>query len=310
MFKGDIGLGTQATRAQIIETLLTRHYVVREKKKLSPTDKGCFLIDYLRRFERARVIATPEETARWEMQLDRIAQGIGDAQAFMEAIREFVGEGVKELKMSQGEQKVNQQPLGACPVCGGNVIEGKKGFGCANWREKDGACRFVIWKTIAGRTMDGEMVRTLLSGGVTPVMQFQSREGKEFSATLRLEQQSQDGPWQPRFVFPEQSTTKSPDEKAEAKASDPPILGKCPRCGGDVIEGKKGYGCRNWRSEDGGCRFVIWKEIAGKAIFPDVVNELLEKGETDMIPGFMSRKGKEFSARLKLDEAFKTVFVF
>ena len=77
------------------------------------------------------------------------------------------------------------------------------------------------------------------------------------------------------------------------------------------MEGKKGYGCRNWRTEDGGCRFVIWKEIARKSIDIQHVKMLLDSGETDAINGFISRKGTEFSARLKLDgPEFKTTFVF
>ena len=89
------------------------------------------------------------------------------------------------------------------------------------------------------------------------------------------------------------------------------MLGRCPRCGGDVVEGKKGFGCANWRDADGGCRFVVWKVIAGLELPLEAVKDLLSHGETQLLHGFISKKGKEFSARLKVDEnEYKTVFVF
>lgn len=309
IFKGEIGLGTQATRAQIIETLLARHYVVREKKLLSPTAKGRLLIDRLRLLSSAKAIATPEETARWEMELERIAQGMGNSEAFMDAIRKFVIKGVEEFKMNEMQQQI-EEPLGKCPACGGNVIEGKKGFGCANWRQQDGACRFVVWKKIAGQTITPDHVRMLLAGESIPAMEFISKEGRRFSAGLKLEQEGEDGRWTTRFALGDQDAAPSdsiPAEPSRAKQS----LGTCPLCGGAIVEGRKGFGCANWRSQDGGCRFVIWKEIAGKRLSPDDVVMLLETGETGVISGFKSRKGKDFSARLKLEgEGYKTVFVF
>jgi DNA topoisomerase III len=268
------------------------------------------LIDNLRRFPRAGAIATPEETARWELELERIAQGVGNARNFMADIRKFVHDGVEEFKMSANQQ-VTQQPLGACPACGGQIIEGKKGFGCANWRQENGGCRFVIWKEIAGQSVNPELLSILLTGQTTPALKFRSREGKEFSAALKLEHDDQEDKWAAKFVFSDQGGTQAGEDAAAEAPPSPEALGKCPRCAGDVVEGKKGYGCKNWREADGGCRFVIWKEIAGKRLTPEDARELLQNGETGLINGFMSRKGKEFSARLKLDgEEYKTVFVF
>jgi DNA topoisomerase-3 len=310
IFRGDVGLGTQATRAQIIETLLKRRYLDRDQQRLLATAKGCRLIANLRRLPHARAIAAPEETARWELELERIAQGIGNASGFMADIRKFVQDGVEEFKMSDNQQ-TTQQPLGNCPACGGPIIEGKKGFGCANWRQENGGCRFVIWKEVAGQTLSPELIPILISGKPSPVLQFRSREGKEFAAALRLEHSDQEDKWTTRFVFGDQPAAGSVDEASQDAPLSPDTLGKCPRCAGDVVEGKKGYGCKNWREPDGGCRFVIWKEIAGKKMALEDVRELLENGETGLINGFISKKGKEFSARLRLEGAeFKTVFVF
>jgi DNA topoisomerase III len=98
IYRGDIGLGTQSTRAQIIETLLMRKYVQRQKRYLIALDKGCLLIDTLRGFEKAKILTSPEETARWEMQLNRIAQGEESGQTFLNNIKTFIHEIVDEFK--------------------------------------------------------------------------------------------------------------------------------------------------------------------------------------------------------------------
>ena len=84
-------------------------------------------------------------------------------------------------------------------------------------------------------------------------------------------------------------------------------IGKCPVCGKPIIEGQKGFGCSGYKE---GCKFVIWKEIAGKKIMPAVVQTLLAKGETDTLKGFKSKDGKPFEAKLKFDAEHKVVFAF
>lgn len=86
-------------------------------------------------------------------------------------------------------------------------------------------------------------------------------------------------------------------------------LGKCPLCGGDVVENRNAYGCSNWRLENGGCKFTIWKKIARKRITREQARELLTKGSTRLLRGFVSKNGKKFSARLKLENG-EVVFDF
>lgn len=286
IYRGDVGLGTQATRAQIIETLLTRKYLVRKKKQLIATDKGVFLVESLRRFKTASLLTSPEETARWETQLEQIAQGEGSDAEFLKEIKTLVTEIVDAFKTGAGTQV-----LGPCPACGGNVTEGKKGYGCANWRDQDGGCKFVIWKTIAGKPISPEMARELIEKGrIGPIEGFMSKKGTLFSTSLQLVEE--EGKWSVRFDF----STPPPAGQT------PGYLGKCPVCGGNIIEGKKGFGCDRWREKDGGCRFVIWKNIAGREISPVSVIQLVEKGGTDILFGFVSKSGNAFSARLKLQD--------
>lgn len=79
------------------------------------------------------------------------------------------------------------------------------------------------------------------------------------------------------------------------------IIGKCPLCGGDITESEKAFGCSNWREQDGGCKFAIWKNFYDKKITKSMAKALLEKGKTSVIKKWISRNtGKEFDAALKL----------
>jgi DNA topoisomerase III len=196
LFKGEVGLGTQATRAQIIETLLSRGYAERKKRLLVATDKGCRLIHTLRQFETAKKLASPEETARWEMALHRIAQGEDTEHQFLAGIKGFVEEIVREFKANpiHAPRKEPVTALGICPVCGGRVIEGKRGYGCANWRKELGGCRFVVWKKISGKEISLSTLAQLLEKGWTELLDgFSSESGDPFSARLALQRDASGG---------------------------------------------------------------------------------------------------------------------
>jgi len=305
VYRGDVGLGTQATRAQIIETLLSRGYAERKKKHIAATDKGCFLIDTLRKFDIAKHLVSPEETARWEMQLNQIAQGEGSDKDFLDSIRSFVSRTVEEFKTGSNSQfSILNSQLGTCPACGGKVIKGKRDYGCANWKEADGACRFVIRKYIQGRMITRKIVSALLAQKEAgPLNGFISPDRERYSGILKLVKG--DNGWQTQVEPCDTPPEHTPDHTTDAPSN--PIstslngLGECPMCGGDVVAGTKGYGCANWRRENGGCKFVIWKTIAQKEISEKYATQLLENGITDLLFGFVSKKGKAFSARLKLE---------
>jgi DNA topoisomerase-3 len=89
----------------------------------------------------------------------------------------------------------------------------------------------------------------------------------------------------------------SAGEKASAKPTG--ALGPCPLCGSDVIEQAKSYSCSGWRS---GCKFAIWKRIAGKRISARTAQALLRRGRSQVLKGFKSKSGRAFDARLKLDQ--------
>ena len=286
IFRGEVGLGTQATRAQIIETLLSRAYLVRRKKHLLASEKGCYLIDTLRRFQTARMLASPEETARWEARLEEIARGKGSDTDFLKEIKKMVTHMIEEFK-------AGPKGLGRCPVCGGEVITGKRDYGCANWRKADGGCRFILPSEISGRRISPQTASLLLSTRKAgPFSGFVAAGGELFDGLLRLVQT--DEGWQVRIEAGDGPTTELPSEST--------VIGKCPQCGGSVLENPKSFGCDNWREADGGCKFVIWKEMARKWITPQMAGELLQKGRLGPLENFISKKGKPFSATLKLTQ--------
>ena len=176
----DCGLGTPATRAQIIERLITVGYIVRDKNKLIPTEKGYQLISYIKDPE----LVSPELTGIWEKKLNDLAQGKYKREAYMKEIEEFTQKVVSNVSegAATGGSKAS---VGICPLCGGGIYENQKAYGCANWKEKE--CKFVIWKTIAGKTISPEIAKSLIDTGKTEKLGgFISKAGKPFETTLVL----------------------------------------------------------------------------------------------------------------------------
>lgn len=145
------GIGTPATRASIIETLIKRKYIERSKKSLTATDLGRYLIALVQDPN----LKSPELTGEWEAKLKEIEKGTYSASNFMEGIAQFTRQFIAESDMT----KINYENLGPCPKCKHPVIKGKKGYGCSKWRE---GCAFVLWKQYKEIELDEGQIRCLL----------------------------------------------------------------------------------------------------------------------------------------------------
>ena len=149
------GLGTPATRAETIETLIRREYIERAGKDLQATPKGLQVISMLEEHK----ITSPELTGDWEKKLSDIEHGGGKRAAFMREIEDFTGEIVGQIaELDKEKLRPERVELGLCPRCGaetGEIIrENSRAYGCTSWKSREEpGCGFVIWKRVAGRTI-------------------------------------------------------------------------------------------------------------------------------------------------------------
>lgn len=196
------GLGTPATRASILDTLVQRQYVAREQKALAATAKGRALLEVA-----PQALQSPKLTGEWEAQLEAIAQGAGDAQRFVASIQRYVTD-VVALVAAQSPTVVGQD-FGACPACGqGQVRATKQGWGCSRWKE---GCPFTIWRTVAQKRLTDRQVALLLAGKTTGLLKgFKNKAGESFSARLTLKE------GRVAFVFSARPATSPASPGAEA----------------------------------------------------------------------------------------------
>jgi DNA topoisomerase III len=201
------GLGTPATRAETIETLIRREYIERAGKDLTPTPKGLQVISMLEEHP----LTSPELTGDWEKRLTDIERGADQRGAFIKDIEDFTRSTVEKIAALDKEKlRPERVELGPCPRCGaetGEIIkENSKAYGCTSWKSREEAgCGFVIWKRVAGRTLTPEIARQLLEEGKTKevISGFRSRAGKPFRARLVL-----NGEGKVEFDFPARKETK------------------------------------------------------------------------------------------------------
>lgn len=170
------GLGTPATRADIIEKLVKDNFVSREKKKLIPTEDGVKLITVL-----PEVVKSPKLTADWENTLTLVAKGEHSMEEFMSGIENMVKDMVtNHQSVSEDAKKLFEKTteiLGKCPKCQGDVIKGKFGVYCKN------KCGMNVGR-IMGRELTEEQVRKILSGKKILLKGLTSKTGKKYDAYL------------------------------------------------------------------------------------------------------------------------------
>ena len=181
------GLGTPATRAAVIEKLVSAGFVERKGKSLIPTKAGINLVAVL-----PEPLTSPMLTAEWEQKLTEIAKGSADPDAFMDGIRTMVREIVSTYSCISDDGKKlfapEKEVIGTCPRCGQPVYEGKKNFTCS-----DRSCRFVLWKndrfwTSRKKELTKKMAADLLKKGRTNVNgMWSEKKGAAYDAAVILD---------------------------------------------------------------------------------------------------------------------------
>ena len=283
------GLGTPATRAAIIEGLIWDGYLLREGRELIATAKGMALITLLRGIGITE-LCSPEMTGEWEYKLKRMAKGAMERKEFMTEIKRFTREIVEKAKNFEGDTVAGDFEVleVKCPKCGGGPFdEDYRTFKCRS-------CGLIVWKTMAGRLFEPEEVKKLLTEGrVGPLEGFRSKVGRKFGATVKLGEE-----FKQEFDFGEGANgepVKIDKDKHES-------LGLCPICQkGQIYVLDKAYACENAIASTKTCSFRISKFILQREIPKEQVQKLIATGKTDLLPKFISKKGRPFSAHLKLE---------
>src|SRR6266480_4305585 len=292
------GLGTPATRASIIETLISAHYLTRHGKELQPTAKAIQTITLLK--SAVPELTSPELTGEWEFRLREIEHRKLTRDAFMRDIRDLTKDIVHKAKhFHPDEHMPDTEPFGQCPKCGSPIVERFKSFTCTN---ED--CGFTIWKTIAGRLLSREEFETLVRDKqIGPLGGFRSRKGKRFHAALKL---SDD--FKTEFDFGPNGQENGAAQPVDFSTQEP--LGKCPKCGGRIFEFGMSYVCENSVGANKTCDFRSGKVILQRSIDREQLNKLLTTGKTDLLERFISRKGRPFKAYLVLTDKKDVGFEF
>lgn len=309
------GIGTSATRAEIIKKLVRIGYLHLNKKSqiLSPEVLGEMVYEVVNMTVPA--LLNPKMTASWEKGLDGITRGTVIMEDYREKLEDFIRkETLNMVERNLTSQLVAQiQPLTgkgargivakkklgiACPVCGAELVTTPFGYGCSNYKKDGTGCKFSVG-TIAGRDLSEEEFKDLITKGRTDVLEgFVAKSKKKFPASLVLEK-DEEGRVNIAFDF---------------SANEPQIVEgiKCPSCGGDIVATAYGFRCIHFdREKEDGCDFSVGK-IAEKSLNVSQLTELITNGRTETIRGFKSKTGKKFDACLCMekDENGKTVIKF
>ncbi len=296
------GLGTPATRAAIIEGLLTEKYLVREGRELIPTAKAFQLMTLLRGLG-VQELTQAELTGEWEHKLSQIERGRLKRDEFMLEIAQMTQQIVKRAKEYDsdtipGDYATLDTP---CPQCGGQVKENYRRFACT-------ACEFSISKIPGGRQFEIEEVEELLlKKEIGPLQGFRSKMGRPFAAILKLGKDDE-GHFKMEFDFG-QNDDEGDGEPVDFSGQEP--VGTCPKCGGAVFEHGMKYVCENRVASPKRCDFTTGKIILQQEISREQIGKLLNDGKTDLLTGFKSsRTGRNFKAFLVKQPDGKIGFEF
>ena len=298
------GLGTPATRAQVIEGLLFEKYMYRDGRELVPTAKAFQLMTLLRGLD-IEDLTKPELTGNWEYQLAEMEHGRLKRSAFMAEIAAMAERIVKKAKEYDrdtipGDYATLSTP---CPNCGAVVKENYRRFAC----EK---CAFSITKIPAGRAFEtAEADAFLRDKKIGPLEGFRSKAGWPFTAEMKLVRDDEIDNWKLEFDFGDDAK-QGDGEPVDFSAQQ--SLGACPKCAGHVYEHGSSYVCEHAVGAHITCDFKSGKIILQQPVPREEMTRLLASGKTALLENFVSNKTRrKFKARLAYDKKEgKVIFEF
>lgn len=284
------GLGTPATRASIIEGLISQEYMARDGKSLVATRKGIELIDLLTHIG-LRTLTSPEMTGEWEYRLKKMEQGRLQRGEFMKEIKGYateIVELVKDYRTKMQEVELEEMAL-TCPECGS--------VGLRNTHDSVScrSCKFRVRRSISGRTMADEEIESLVREGKTPVLEgFRSRFGKPFAAGLQLNDKHR-----VEFYFPEREEQEDKDASPAKPLGHVPVLEQGEQ---EIEETETHWRLPNVELARGKKGLHLSRRILGLDIPWEEAKKLLAEGKSSLLSGFISQRTKRpFDAFLVLD---------
>jgi DNA topoisomerase-3 len=316
------GIGTPATRADIIENLIAKGYATRLGKSLRPTVKGIRMIDTLRRINIDR-LTSPELTGELESHLLDVERGQRTKDDFMAEITDYTVEVVERAKTFGYDELYDEnETFGPCPSCGRPVIEMAWFYRCREEPEREEDCPMRFWKDTSGRYLDKRTLRNLLENGESGEIDgFTARSGRTYRGVITVDKDE----WKLKVKsagWNDESSSDIPEYDVN-----PEPLGRCPfeeEC--SIIESPTLFVCerklkedeiskeeRKQRKEDGvpqSCGWVFPRTVCKREITRDEAEVYLRDGKTEILTDFTSRFGRPFSATLVLKENGRHGFEF
>ena len=276
----ETGIGTSATRADILKKLITNKYIDCSKSQvLTPNNIGEMVYEIV--YSTIPDFLVPELTARWDKELEMIANGELKALDYQNKIEVYVRDTVNNIKNDNkntllinkikpfAKNTVTNNENLKCPVCNGRIKKSQFGYYCEHYKGKEGGCTFAIPSKICEKILTDNQVTDLVLKKKTRLIQgFKSKNGKSFDAFL---------------VFKENKVQFEFQEPKESKIM-------CPNCGNKLTKNKYSYDCS--------CGFKINHVICNKDVSEKDIKELLTKKKTGLIKGFKAKSGKNFDAYL------------
>lgn len=278
------GIGTPATRGNIVDKLADLAMVERKKKSFYATDYGISLIEGLGDLD----ITSPMLTATWEQKLMEMEKANYDSAQFDNEMRAYITETVAKLKGLKVSIASDKPSLGKCPKCSRNVIDGKNYYLCESYKD---ACDFIVGHEKWGAKITKTELKKILSGKATKKFKFKNAN-KEWEAALIFDKTKG------AIVF-DNGTSGSKSAKNDVK-----VIGKCPSCSGNIKETTKYFLCENYKNP---CSFLVVKVFMGAKITATDVKALLA-GKKTKEKEFVWKSGKKGKAKLKYTSRLEFVF--
>ena len=280
------GLGTPATRADTIDGLINQKYIDRPQRELIPTAKAEQLIQFLGAVK-AEELTKPDLTGEWEYKLRQMEHGKFTRDSFMAEIAATTKGIVERVKGFEEDDSVARETDILSPTDGKPLRETLRGY-----KSQDG--EFMIYKVIGGRRMEEEEVRQLVEKGqIGPLDGFISAKTRSrFSALLKLTKDAETGKYKAEYDF---------GDKVDLGTVEP--YWTDPKTGAQLCEVGSSHVLREREGDGWKQTFRIGRLMCQKPITRENAIQLVGEGKTELIKGFISKKGRPFDAFLKREGA-------